>query len=527
MHLTIGRLADVQIPLDDGSVSRRHAEIFHDPFDRWWVRDLGSRNGTYVNGQSVHEQVIHTGDTIRIGQFSLEVLAVGGSAPPTPPPEASARLTITETSQDITALPDLEPPRVSASHLTALADFGQKLLAIDDADQRRRELCRLMVRDEFRGRTAAVVRVAKDQPSKPPQILGAVETSSQAGDEPIHISRSLLRALLQRGEALLASNVPSRPAAAELSISPDVMPISAVACPICSDDQSMQVLYALLPPQCATGEWLALARFACTQYQHAETMWVARSQQTAHLAMERELEQARQIQSRLELRDLTIPGLQVAVGSKPCRWVGGDYVDAIPTPDGKVLLTIADTGRRGLPAALIAYGLHAAIHLGVRGQMSLADLMAHLNDYFGQAFTNDQALTMVGLLLEPQSGQFQCINCGHVTPLIVDASGQARAIAAVPNPPLGKATCPLSFANERLAAREVLVLVTDGIIELPTPAGLSLGSQRVQDELSAICVADPTLSVAELATQFTRVLDQNQSDAIAQDDRTFLLARCG
>ncbi|HEV8292377.1 MAG TPA: FHA domain-containing protein, partial [Tepidisphaeraceae bacterium] len=51
-RLTIGRSAENQIRLDRTTVSRRHAEVFLDPFQRWWIRDLQSRNGTQVNGES-------------------------------------------------------------------------------------------------------------------------------------------------------------------------------------------------------------------------------------------------------------------------------------------------------------------------------------------------------------------------------------------------------------------------------------------------------------------------------------------
>jgi sigma-B regulation protein RsbU (phosphoserine phosphatase) len=49
-HLVIGRVPGVQILLDHHTVSRRHAEMYCDPFGRWWIRDLDSTNGTLVNG---------------------------------------------------------------------------------------------------------------------------------------------------------------------------------------------------------------------------------------------------------------------------------------------------------------------------------------------------------------------------------------------------------------------------------------------------------------------------------------------
>jgi len=53
---TIGRDADCDVHLDDPLISRHHAEIARRD-DLWWVRDLGSRNGTLLDGQGIDSQV--------------------------------------------------------------------------------------------------------------------------------------------------------------------------------------------------------------------------------------------------------------------------------------------------------------------------------------------------------------------------------------------------------------------------------------------------------------------------------------
>src|SRR5258708_785490 len=57
--------------LDDSKLSRRHAELQRDG-DRWLARDLGSRNGTFVNGQRlVQPHALQSGDVIRVGATLL------------------------------------------------------------------------------------------------------------------------------------------------------------------------------------------------------------------------------------------------------------------------------------------------------------------------------------------------------------------------------------------------------------------------------------------------------------------------
>ena len=71
--VTAGRATDADIFLDDVTVSRRHAELRLDG-DVFAVRDAGSLNGTYVNGERVNEAKLHSGDEIQVGKFHLVFL---------------------------------------------------------------------------------------------------------------------------------------------------------------------------------------------------------------------------------------------------------------------------------------------------------------------------------------------------------------------------------------------------------------------------------------------------------------------
>ena len=78
---------------DDLELSRRHARVARDAAGALSIEDLGSANGTFVNGERVRgRQVLKAGDSVRIGSTTLELTDVGRApappAVPTPPPPA-------------------------------------------------------------------------------------------------------------------------------------------------------------------------------------------------------------------------------------------------------------------------------------------------------------------------------------------------------------------------------------------------------------------------------------------------------
>lgn len=69
----IGRSPRCDVVLESGDVSRKHARIFRDTIGRWIVEDLGSSNGTFINGKRIEASAVLSGEPIVIGSFSLSI----------------------------------------------------------------------------------------------------------------------------------------------------------------------------------------------------------------------------------------------------------------------------------------------------------------------------------------------------------------------------------------------------------------------------------------------------------------------
>ena len=73
---TCGRTVESHVFLDDVTVSRKHAE-FQRREGSFFVKDVGSLNGTYVNGEQVEETKLATGDEVQVGRFKLSFFSAG------------------------------------------------------------------------------------------------------------------------------------------------------------------------------------------------------------------------------------------------------------------------------------------------------------------------------------------------------------------------------------------------------------------------------------------------------------------
>jgi pSer/pThr/pTyr-binding forkhead associated (FHA) protein len=73
-EIFVGRDPACDCTLDDSTVSAQHARLtFH--HNQWWIEDMGSRNGTYVNMKFVATPLVVTsGDELRLGQVRLTVM---------------------------------------------------------------------------------------------------------------------------------------------------------------------------------------------------------------------------------------------------------------------------------------------------------------------------------------------------------------------------------------------------------------------------------------------------------------------
>jgi len=527
-RLLVGRGKEAQLHLTGEGVSRRHAELFRDPFGRWWIRDLGSSNGTLVNGFAVAERMLEQDDVITIGSHTLSMTA-SDTAPEHEPEIAGPGVTVwANTSGQISSLDQAPPPEISASHLDTLMALSRRFQAVESLAERHRLLCSLMVSEQFGGLSAVVIRLDRTDPTASPQTLCSPQTGAAWRGQSLYITNGLVKALCGDPEPILTRDVEPGTTAVDYSATqtPEAAAMSAMACPLKVIDVAADALYVMVPPSHATVQWLTLVKLAADLFAQADVNWQARRLAHVNAMVEQDLNRGREIQMRLIPSDLKVTGMDLAIRFEPCRWVAGDYVDVVgPTKSGKTLLVVADVCGKGLPAALVASSVHTMVNTFMRAGVDLPHLVAMLNDHLYEHLPANRFVTGVFVQLDPTTGKFEHINAGHPAPIVVNPNGMRRELSASHDEPLGLTKVTYKVEQDELDAGDMLAMFTDGLTELQDQSGRMLTSYRLGDHLRQIYSAEPETHAEQVADKLQEVLNAYQGDRLPHDDRTLLLAR--
>jgi phosphoserine phosphatase RsbU/P len=196
--------------------------------------------------------------------------------------------------------------------------------------------------------------------------------------------------------------------------------------------------------------------------------------------MQHQLELARLVQAGLlPATPPRVAGYDLAGLNHPTWEIGGDYYDFLPLPDGRLGLVVADVSGKGVPAALIMAGFRAAIRSVLHPEGDLPKAIAAVNHVVFESVEPSRFVTAVCGILDPASGAFSYVNCGHNPPLLL---GSRQGVGRLPPGGL-----PLGILHDArfesgavtLAPGASLVLYTDGVVEATDPSGEQFGADRL------------------------------------------------
>lgn len=217
----IGRSSEA-LPIGDTTVSRRHAELTPDG-KQWFIRDLESQNGTWVNGVRIAgRQLLKPGDQVRTGS----TLFVFGQSDDSDeldlirvmrPDQMDATVERTISSNDDSViLAEPEPRSAAIHHLQVI----YRLTALTSQQTNKEDLLKAvmeLVFNELKPERGFIVLCEpvsasdSDVPNWHPAVVKHRSAPADKKDARIHISRTILNHALKRAEGVLSSNAMNDP----------------------------------------------------------------------------------------------------------------------------------------------------------------------------------------------------------------------------------------------------------------------------------------------------------------------------
>jgi sigma-B regulation protein RsbU (phosphoserine phosphatase) len=216
-----------------------------------------------------------------------------------------------------------------------------------------------------------------------------------------------------------------------------------------------------------------------------------------------------------------LDGYDIAGTNVPTWEIGGDYYDYLPQADGRLGVVIADVSGKGVPAALIMATFRAALRAQRVKGITLDAIAGRLNRILLDSMDASRFVTAFYGLLEPRTGAIGFVNCGHNPPLLLRASG-SHDLMAGGGPALGMWN-EASFipGAASVLPGDVLVLYTDGVIEVMNATGEMFGVERLERVVRQVR-GGSSRQIVEAVVDATRVF---AGRAGFDDDFTLVIVR--
>lgn len=509
-NVSIGRASDCSIPIKDRFLSRRHAEI-NTIGTNWVLKDLGSANGTYLNGNRVEKDVrLSSGDRIRLGDTELVFLTTEHNTDKLlSVAETSTKASIAISLQELDQAP---AESIDVERLQTLNRLARELIEDRPMD----ELFGFIVdrvMQHLHPSRAAIALLAEDGRS-----FSHVEVrrEDKSDGSELKISHTLLTTLVEEKKALAFTDV-SVDEKLSRANSIVMQGIHSILCaPLVIGETVVGVLYVdyRLSQRSISADDVRLvaqiARFAAIKLETTRL----REESIQKRLMDEELKTASSIQRRLLPPAPTgIAGYSFVGTNQPCRTVSGDYYDFIVRPDGRMYFVIADVSGKGVTAGLMMAGLQVAFRIFSKGDPDPATLVTKLNEALREILPRSKFVTLFLGRLDTATGAIEYVNAGHTPPLLVQR-GKAEEVVAG-DILLGVVTNAM-YVNRRIQLEpgDSLVLFTDGVSEARDSAGLELGSAALAAQMSSLHGSN----AGAVATALTHAVLQHVGDAEALDD---------
>jgi serine phosphatase RsbU (regulator of sigma subunit)/pSer/pThr/pTyr-binding forkhead associated (FHA) protein len=520
-RVTVGRssVAELCYP-DDAGLSRQHL-AFESDGRNWYIKDLGSKNGTMLNGSRITERnPLKPGDRIMAGH--LIIVFDSGAA-------------VAQHTQAVVFVEPVSESATSSTVVTNLAGVIGGVAKPDSAISGANALQALIqAGEELKGERPlpelfqVILSLAIKAVSAERGVLMTVEEESlevrATRGEGFRISNAVRDRVLKNKESVLVRDTSADEAFRERRSIVEQNVRTLIAVPLQTREQIIGLIYVDSPSLIREftkddlGMLTLMANVAAIRIEQSRLAELEKARQI----LERDLEQAAMIQRQyLPSSAPAVAGVELAGYNAPCRTVGGDYYDFFPYPSGRVAMVLGDVSGKGMAASLMMMGLQARVQVLIDEPEDLAATITRLNRITAANCPPARFITLFLCVLDGKTGDLAYTNAGHNAPIVLRAAGGHEALTEG-GPPLGILA---DFAYKQFSAKlepgDVLAIYSDGVTEAASPQDEEFEIDRLAESIRmrlAQPAGDIIGGVNEDILRWTK-------GAPAADDVTLILAR--
>jgi serine phosphatase RsbU (regulator of sigma subunit) len=491
-EVLIGRHPDCGVQLESNAVSRRHARVFLQD-GRYAIEDLGSGNGTSVNGQIIENATpLESRDRIKLGPVLMRFEEGDGASGDIGSTMVGVSL---DDADDATIMASVETGDGFGAlgvrpeeKLKGVLEISRALAGAVDVESLLPKVLDTLFGIFTQADRGCVLLRDTDQGELVPR---AMKHRRESEDATVTLSRTVVNKVVEDRAGLLSADASSDSQfAASQSISN--LAIRSMMCvPMLGiDGEVMGVIN--LDTQNPVNQFnnddlellQAVAGQAALSFDSARLV----STFAAKQKQDSELDIARGVQ--VALLPETLPeaeGYSFFASYDAAQAVGGDYYDALELADGKICLAFGDVAGKGVPGALIMSRISSCVQNTMTFATSIEEAVAAINNHMCDNAVEGRFVTFVLTIIDPVEHHLTLINGGHMSPMIVTPAGTIEEFDTESvGLPIGvMEDFPFEVVKRPIAEGEIIVIFTDGVDEAMNPEGELYTLERMRDFLLA------------------------------------------
>lgn len=463
---TVGRSGDSAVKVPVARVSKSHA-MLRVAEGRVYVRDLGSTNGTEVNGNKVgaEEVEVRPGSLVSFAGTLLRwAMDMPISQTFVRPNQVTTRLRYNMSEGYSAAARD----RIvdMSSGLFELLASGRNAEAVGEA------ACRFVANWVQADR----VVLLEDRGEATSVEIRSRWTREGDSDAPLQLSSTIVGRVLSQRESILVSNPLEDPNLIDQHSILSLNLRSAMAAPLFDNERVRGILYVdTASPEIQYGQ---------ADLEVLTSTANAVAVKLRNLSFEKEMRTAANIQRAMLPAVVEPPaGYELEPYQVMCHAVGGDLYQCLPRVNGRYMFALGDVSGKGMPAALAMGAATVLIGMLAEIEGDLAQLTEHLHRQLFRSLTPEQFITLFLAELDAETGKIYYVNAGHEPPLVVRSDGSIDKLDPTGLPVAMIEDFMLEAGEAQLNPGDLLAVFSDGVPEATTDGEKFLGMDPVHEIL--------------------------------------------